>query len=122
MKKYLFIFLIFVLSLISLKPIYGSPQIEVSGYKINPQEIYPGGEFTLTLNIKNISSKDKAQNIVVEIKKLENRSDLFIFYPKNKTNTRKIEELDVNKEITVDFRFQVDKEAQTGIYRVVINL
>ncbi len=122
MKKFLFFILTSILMFSLIKLTFSEPQIEIKGYKLDPKEIYPGSEFTLTITLINNSSKDKAKSINVEIKKIEGKNDLYYFYPKNKTTTRKIEEIDVNKERSVDFIFQVDKEAKTGIYRLIVNL
>ncbi|MDI6860614.1 MAG: CARDB domain-containing protein [Caldisericia bacterium] len=122
MKKILLSILTIFLIFSFIKFSFGEPQIEIEGYSINPKEVYPGCEFTLSMNIKNNSLKDKAKSITIEIKRIENRNDLYIFYPKNKTTTRKIEELDANKEIKVEFSFEVDKNAQTGLYRLVVTI
>ena len=122
MKRFTLFILTLILMVSIIKLTFSEPQIEVTGYKLNPKEIYPGSEFTLTITLKNNSSNDKAKSVVVEIKKIEGKNDLSFFYPKNKTTTRKIEEIDVNKEMSVDFTFQVDKGAPTGIYRLIVNL
>ena len=119
MKK--LILLSIILSLImGISVIYSEPQLEVSSYKLNPEKIYPGGNFTLTLTLKNNSSEDNAKNITVKVNNVEGRNDLGPFYPKNKTDTRKIEEIEPLEESKVDFEFFVDPLAQTGIYRIHI--
>ncbi len=119
MKK--LILLSIILSLImGISIVYSEPQIEVSSYKLNPEKIYPGGNFTLTLTLKNNSSEDKAESITVKVSNVEGRNDLGPFYPKNKTDTRKIEEIEPLDESKVDFEFFVDPLAQTGIYRIHI--
>lgn len=122
MKKFFLIFLIIVTFFGVLSVVKAIPQIEISKYSVTPKEVYPGGEFTLSLNIKNTSAKDKAKNIVLEIKRIEGKNDLSFFYPKNKTTTRRVEEVEAGKEVSLDFSFQVDKGASIGIYRLVVNL
>ncbi|MGQ9845046.1 MAG: COG1361 S-layer family protein, partial [Caldisericia bacterium] len=122
MKKLLLSIFIFVFIFGGIKITESAPQIEIGKYVINPKEVYPGGEFSLSINLKNNSQKDKAKNIVLEIKKIEGKSDLSFFYPKNKTTTRRVDEIDAGKDILLDFSFQVDKGAPIGIYRLIVNL
>lgn len=122
MKKFLFFVFMFALILGGTKILLSTPQIEIGKYVVTPKEVYPGGEFSLSINLKNNSSKDKAKNVVLEIKKIEGKSDLSFFYPKNKTTTRRIDEIEAGKEINFDFSFQVDKGAPIGIYRLIVNI
>lgn len=122
MKKFLLSIFIIIFIFGGVKILKSAPQIEIAKYVVNPKEVYPGGEFSLSINLKNNSQKDKAKNIVLEIKKIEGKNDLSFFYPKNKTTTRRVDELEANKEILLDFSFQVDKGAPTGIYRLIVNI
>ncbi|MGC9089039.1 MAG: COG1361 S-layer family protein [Caldisericia bacterium] len=122
MKKILSFIFIFVLIFGLVKIVKSAPQIEISKYVITPKEVYPGGDFSLSINLKNNSSQDKAKNVILEIKRVEGKNDLSFFYPKNKTTTRRTDELEAGKDVTLDFSFQVDKGALTGIYRLVVSI
>lgn len=122
MKKILLSIFIFVFIFGGIKILKSAPQIEIGKYVVNPKEVYPGSEFSLSINLKNNSQKDKAKNIVLEIKKIEGKSDLSFFYPKNKTTTRRVDELEAGKEISLDFSFQIDKGAPIGIYRLIVSI
>lgn len=122
MKKILLSIFIFVFIFGGIKILKSAPQIEIGKYVVNPKEVYPGGEFSLSINLKNNSQKDKAKNIVLEIKKIEGKSDLSFFYPKNRTTTRRVDEIEAGKDISLDFSFQVDRGAPIGIYRLIVNI
>jgi len=122
MKKVLSFIFILCIIFGGVDVLISAPQIEISKYVVTPKEVYPGGEFSLSINLKNNSTKDKAKNIVLEIKKIEGKNDLSFFYPKNKTTTRRADEIEAGKDILLDFSFQVDKGAPTGIYRLVVNI
>lgn len=121
MRKFIILTIIVGLFM-GLSLVYSEPQIEISSYKLTPEKVYPGGSFTLTLTLKNNSSKDTAKNITIKINNIEGRADLGPFYPKNKTDTRKIEEIEPLEDKKVDFEFFVDPLTNTGIYRIHVLL
>lgn len=84
----------------------GHPEITFSGFKTNPERIYPDDDFVLTLIVEN-TGKDDAKNVVLTL----SHPDKFSGEGKAFVGTLKRGEIR-----NVDFKLKTGREAESGNY------
>lgn len=89
-----------------------TPQLIISSFNYGKSTISGGKEFTLNFNVKNNSSKIKAQNVLVKLA----GGDSFVVA--DGTDTISIKEIKPNQTISVSKKFACLSSAQSGVYPI----
>ncbi len=84
----------------------GQPEITFSGFKTNPERIYPDDDFVLSLTVEN-TGKDDAKNVVLSLSypdKFSGENEAFVGTLKR------------GERAEVSFKLKADRKAESGNY------
>ncbi len=90
----------------------GEPEITFSGFKTNPERIYPDDDFILTLTVEN-TGKDDAKNIILSLDYPDK------FYGENEAFLGTLKR---GESADVSFKLKVDRKAKSGSYPFTLSV
>ena len=119
MKKAVFLVIIIMLSLFLSLPSINAVESEKNKFcitNIYPENLHPSEVSTVSLTIKNIGTRS-AYNVATEIL-VDDKSPVKVIGKAKKSVGYTIHSIGVDKEVTVQYDFYIDKDAKATVYHI----
>lgn len=117
MEKYKLVTLPLFLTFIMLLSIASISAITIKDVSTNPEEVSPGDSFEISIEIENVLKYD-VENIHIQL----DLSGDSPFAPYQSSSEKFLEELDSDDNQNFKFKLIVSPEAQSGIYKIPVNI